>query len=98
MLVFVIFSQVLSLFYCSTDINECATPNGKRCPNNTQCINTSGSFFCETNSEKRMLRKQLYIGTQLTPQISYINSSVFTFFFIDVIPHSVSYHILVFPE
>ncbi|XP_009617916.1 wall-associated receptor kinase 2-like [Nicotiana tomentosiformis] len=44
------------------DINECASPIGKRCPNNTQCINTSGSFFCETNSEKRMLRKQLYIG------------------------------------
>ncbi|XP_009792200.1 wall-associated receptor kinase-like 8 [Nicotiana sylvestris] len=44
------------------DINECATPNGKRCPNNTQCINTSGSFFCEPNSERRMLSKQLYIG------------------------------------
>ncbi|XP_019264378.1 PREDICTED: wall-associated receptor kinase 5-like [Nicotiana attenuata] len=44
------------------DINECATPIGKRCPNNTQCINTSGSFFCEPNSERRMLSKQLYIG------------------------------------
>ncbi|PHT42416.1 hypothetical protein CQW23_16441 [Capsicum baccatum] len=44
------------------DINECASPKGNRCPNNTRCVNTPGSFVCEQNKVKHMLAKQLSLG------------------------------------
>ncbi|KAM3270081.1 putative wall-associated receptor kinase-like 11 [Capsicum chacoense] len=44
------------------DINECASPKGNRCPNNTHCVNTPGSFVCEQNKVKHMLAKQLFLG------------------------------------
>ncbi|MCD7467384.1 hypothetical protein HAX54_004802 [Datura stramonium] len=44
------------------DINECASPKGKRCPNNTRCVNTPGSFFCEPDNMKHMLAIQLSLG------------------------------------
>ncbi|XP_060171915.1 wall-associated receptor kinase-like 8 [Lycium barbarum] len=46
------------------DIDECANPKGKRCPNNTRCVNTPGSFLCEQNNVKThsMLAMQLSLG------------------------------------
>lgn len=46
----------------STDINQCASPKGKHCPNNTRCVNTPGRFLCEPNNVKRMLAIQLSLG------------------------------------
>ncbi|KAJ8560778.1 hypothetical protein K7X08_022638 [Anisodus acutangulus] len=44
------------------DINECASPKGKHCLNNTRCVNTPGSFLCEPNNVKHMLAIQLSLG------------------------------------
>ncbi|XP_055822841.1 wall-associated receptor kinase-like 1 [Solanum dulcamara] len=44
------------------DIDECASPERNHCPNNTRCVNTPGSYVCESNNEKHMLAKQLSLG------------------------------------
>jgi Notch-like protein len=31
---------------CSNDIDECRDPAVHQCPDNSQCVNTQGSFYC----------------------------------------------------
>ncbi|KAH0649810.1 hypothetical protein KY284_029722 [Solanum tuberosum] len=44
------------------DIDECASPKRNRCPNNTSCVNTLGTYRCDSNNVRHMLAKQLSIG------------------------------------
>ncbi|KAH0652251.1 hypothetical protein KY289_029929 [Solanum tuberosum] len=50
------------LLHGCQDIDECASPKRNRCPNNTRCVNTPGSYRCDSNNVRHMLAKQLSIG------------------------------------
>ncbi|KAH0649814.1 hypothetical protein KY284_029726 [Solanum tuberosum] len=40
------------LLHGCQDIDECASPKRNRCPNNTRCVNTPGSYRCDSNNEE----------------------------------------------
>ncbi|XP_049413462.1 wall-associated receptor kinase-like 6 isoform X2 [Solanum stenotomum] len=50
------------LLHGCQDIDECASPKRNRCPNNTRCVNTLGTYRCDSNNVRHMLAKQLSIG------------------------------------
>uniref|UniRef100_M1D0X5 ATP binding protein n=1 Tax=Solanum tuberosum TaxID=4113 RepID=M1D0X5_SOLTU len=50
------------LLHGCQDIDECASPKRNPCPNNTRCVNTLGTYHCDSNNVRHMLAKQLSIG------------------------------------
>uniref|UniRef100_M1D0X4 ATP binding protein n=1 Tax=Solanum tuberosum TaxID=4113 RepID=M1D0X4_SOLTU len=52
------------LLHGCQDIDECASPKTNPCPNNTRCVNTLGTYHCDSNNMK-LVCSQAGIGAAI---------------------------------